>query len=162
METNEVYELDFVPNEIDDIRYCVLDYSDKNDPDYIFCPLVFLEIFTSPCAVLQIGNNILKMPIDWSVVICDKEIGDPEIIPITQLNDRGFNVFTMNPITGFMPNFTQIDIVNIYNEVKWHFPKISTGHILAVPLSDQPNPPCAYFVKETNKIPDTLNLSLMV
>ena len=151
METNEIYELDFVPNEIDDIRYGVLDYSNKNEPDYIFCPLVFLEIFTSPCAVLQIGKHSIKMPIDWSVVICDKEIGDPEIIPITQLNDR-----------GFMPNFLPIEITNIYNQVKWYFPKMSSGHILAVPLEDKNNPMCAYFVKETNKIPDVLNLSMMV
>ena len=54
------------------------------------------------------------MPLDWNVVICDKEIGDPEIIPITQLNDRGFNVFIMNPITGFMPNFLPIEIINVW------------------------------------------------
>ena len=46
--------LDFVPNEVQQLRYfCSRLQIDKNDPDYIFPPLVFLEIFTSPCAVLQ-------------------------------------------------------------------------------------------------------------
>ena len=42
---NQSYELDFVPEEIEDVRYGVLDYSNKNDADYFFVPLVFLEIF---------------------------------------------------------------------------------------------------------------------
>ena len=59
---NKPYELDFVPEEIDDIRYGVLDYSNKNDADYFFVPLVFLEIFNAPAAVLRIGNHMVKMP----------------------------------------------------------------------------------------------------
>ena len=50
------------------------------------------------------------------------------------------------------------------NEVKWHFPKLSPGPIiLTVPLSNEKNPDCAYFVTETNeKIPDVLDISLIV
>jgi hypothetical protein len=156
---NTTYNLDFVPDEIDDIRYCVLDYSDKTNPDYYFMPLVFLEIFNAPAAVLQIGEHTFKMPIDWSIIICDSEVGEPEIIPITALNDRGFTAFALNPINSYMPSYPTIEIVNIYSEVKWHFPKLKQGHILAVPLSDEPNSLCAYFVKETAKIPDVLDIS---
>lgn len=156
---NQVYELDFVPDEIDDIRYCVLDYSDKNNPDYYFMPLVFLEIFNAPAAVLRIGNNTFKMPIDWSLVICDSEIGEPEVVPITSLNDRGFNAFTLNPISSYMPEYQPVEIVNIYNEVKWHFPKLKNGHLLAVPVTEKPESVCAFFVKETSKIPEVLDIT---
>ena len=156
---NKPYELDFVPEEIDDIRYCVLDYSDKANPDYYFMPLVFLEIFNAPAAVLQIGNSALKMPIDWSLIICDKEIGEPEVVPITSLNDRGFTAFTMNPISSYMPDYQPIEIVNIYSEVKWHFPRLKQGHILAVPLDNTDGSHCAFFVKETNKLPDVLDIA---
>lgn len=156
---NQTYELDFVPDEIDDIRYCVLDYSDKNNPDYYFMPLVFLEIFNAPAAVLQIGKSSFKMPIDWSLIICDSEIGEPEVIPITSLNDRGFTAFTLNPISSYMPSYQSIEITNIYSEVKWHFPKLKQGHLLAVPLEDGEGSQCAFFVKETNKIPDVLDIS---
>ena len=151
--------MDFVPDEIEDIRYCVLDYSDKNNPDYFFMPLVFLEIFNAPAAVLKIGNSTFKMPIDWSVIICDKEVGEPEIIPITSLNDRGFTAFTVNPISSYMPEYEQISITNIYSEVKWHFPKLKNGQILAVPLDDEDESKCAFFVKETSKVPDVLDIS---
>ena len=33
---NQSYDLDMVPEEIEDIRYCVLDYSNPKEADYIF------------------------------------------------------------------------------------------------------------------------------
>jgi len=154
---NECYDLEYVPEEIEDIRYCVLDYSDKDNADYIFVPLVFLESFSCPAAVLKIGKNTVRVPLDWNLVVCDPMVGDPEILPITSLNDRGFKGFVFNPITGFIPEFIEVEIVNIYQEVKWYFPKLKYGHILAVPLEEKNNPKCVYFVKETAKLPDILS-----
>jgi hypothetical protein len=154
---NQSYELDFVPEEIEDIRYSVLDYSNKNDADYFFVPLVFLEIFNAPAAVLRIGNHMVKMPLDWSLIICEPDVGDPEVVPITSLNDRGFHAFTFNPITGFLPQFQNVEITNVFQEVKWTFPKLKFGHFLAVPLGDEEGSNCAFFVKETSKVPDILD-----
>lgn len=154
---NQSYELDYVPDEIDDIRYCVLDYSNKNDADYFFVPLVFLEIFNAPAAVLKIGESTVKMPLDWSLIICEPDVGEPEVVPITSLNDRGFHAFTFNPISSFLPKFQEVEITNVYQEVKWHFPKLKYGHLLAVPLDSKEGSPCAFFVKETSKIPDVLD-----
>ena len=72
-------------------------------------------------------------------------------MPITSLNDRGFDAFLFNPLTGGMPEFGQIDIVDIYTEVKWYFPKIKSGQILCVPLENKPKPQCAYFVKDISR-----------
>jgi hypothetical protein len=150
-------EIDYVPEHIDDIRYSVLDYSDKKNADYIFQPLVFLEIFTSPAAVISIGKHVIKVPLDWSIIICESDAGDPEVVPITSINDRGFSAFCFNPLTGFLPNFMEIKILNIYNEVKWYIPKLKQGHFLAVPLENKENPICAFFIKETAKVPDVLD-----
>jgi len=154
---NESYDLDYVPEEIEDIRYCVLDYSDKDNADYIFVPLVFLESFNAPAAVLRMGKYTINVPLDWNIIVCDPMVGDPEVLPITSLNDRGFKAFVINPISGFMPEFTEVEIVNIYQDMKWYFPKLKYGHILAVPLEEAEKPRCVYFVKETNKIPDVLS-----
>ena len=148
---NQSYDLDFVPEEIEDIRYCVLDYSNPKEADYIFVPLVFLESFNAPAAVLQIGKGQIKVPLDWSLIVCDPSIGDPEVLPVTSLNDRGFKAFIFNPLTGFLPSFEEIEIVNIYQEVKWYFPKIKSGQMLAVPLSNGAKPMCAYFVKDISR-----------
>ena len=156
---NSTYSMDSVPEEIDDIRYCVLDYTDKHNPDYFFVPLVFLEIFTTPAAVVRIGQNTFKMPIDWSIIVCNNELGDAEILSITLLQDKGFSAFTLNPISSFMPEYQDIDIVDIYHEVRWHCPKLKQGHILAVPLDDMNNTNCAFFVKDMSKIPEVLDVS---
>ena len=155
---NRTYTLEKVPEWVDEnLRFAVLDNSDPSNPDFFYIPLIFLESFNAPAAVLQIGKGQIKVPLDWSLIVCDPSIGDPEVLPVTSLNDRGFKAFIFNPLTGFLPSFEEIEIVNIYQEVKWYFPKLKFGHILAVPLFEDDNSPCIYFVKETNKIPDVLS-----
>lgn len=155
---NKPLEVDNLPDEIDDIRYSVLDCSDPNDIDYIFVPLVFLESFNSPAAVCKIGNNIINIPLDWSLVISEPDIGDAEIMPLMSLNDRNFKAFSLNPLTDIMPSFLPITIENVYSETKWFVPKLKPGHILTIPLSNQDKSQCAFFLKETNKVPEVLDI----
>ncbi|MDA9302720.1 hypothetical protein N8072_00930 [bacterium] len=156
---NETYELDEIPETIEDLRYGVLDYTNPKNVDYYFIPLIFLESFYSPAAVLQIGKYTVNVPLDWSIIICDPEVGDPEVVSLMSLNDRGFTTFVMNPINGFQPQYLQVDIVNVYNDIKWHAPKLKYGHLLCVPLSDEPESPCIIIVKDANKIPEVLDMN---
>ena len=159
---NVAFDMNDMPEEVDDLRYAVLDYSNTNNVDYHFVPMVFMESFNAPAAVIKIGGKLIQMPLDWSVIIGEPEFGEPEIISLMTINDRGFKAFVFNPITGFKPHFEPLELVNVYTEVKWYFPKLKFGHILAVPLTDGEDPPCAYFVKETQKVPDVLALHNMV
>lgn len=156
---NTTYNLDEIPETVDDLRYGILDYSNPANIDYYFIPLVFLESFYAPAAVLQVGKHTINMPLDWSVVICDPEIGDPEVVSLMSLNDRGFHAFTFNPINGFTAEYPEVSIINIYTDVKWYSPKLKYGHLLCVPLSDEPESPCALFVKDANKLPEVLDIS---
>ena len=157
---NKTYTLEKIPEYVDDdLRFAVLDNSNPQDPDYYFVPLIFLESFSAPAAVLKIGKHKIKMPLDWKMIIGDPEQGELYVIPITSLNDRGFEAFTFNPVTGSKPEFYEVDIVDIYQEVKWYFPKIKSGQILSVPLTDGANPECAYFVKDISRQSETLDYS---
>jgi hypothetical protein len=156
---NEPFEMSAMPNLVDDLRYCVLDYSDQNNVDFIWIPVFYLDVFPRPAADLQIGPYRIQMPLDWSVIIADKHLGNMEIIELKHLNDREFEVFVLNPITGYIPQFCEITIQNVFPDVTWHIPKLKRGHILAVPLISGPCPPCAFFVKDTNKLPDNLDIS---
>jgi hypothetical protein len=155
---NLSYELDTVPDEIDDIRYSVLDYTDQTDVDYIWVPLVFLESFNAPAAVVRIGEYALNIPLDWSLIVSEPDIGDAEVMSLMTLNDRNFKAFCFNPLSDIMPSFLPITIENIFSETKWFFPKLKPGHILTIPLEDTSKPACAYFVKETNKVPEVLRI----
>lgn len=156
---NESYELDNIPEVVDDLRYGVLDYSNPKHVDYYFIPLMFLESFYSPAAVLQVGKYTVNVPLDWSIVICDPEIGEPEVMSLMSLNDRGYTAFAINPISGFSAEYLDISIQNVYTDVKWYAPKLKFGHLLCVPLHEGEKPPCIMLVKESNKIPEVLDIN---
>lgn len=148
-----------IPDEVDGLRFCVLDNSDPKDPDYFFIPMIFLESFNSPSLVLQIGANTITMPIDWQILIGEPDLGDLEVVPLTSINDRGFKTFTFNPLTGFRPKFEDVEIVDIYQDVKWYFPKLKSGQLLAVPLGNEIGPRCAFFVKDISRQSEIINFS---
>ena len=157
---NVAYEMNEIPEEIDDLRFCVLDNSDPKEPDYFFIPLIFLESFNAPALVLKIGESLIKMPIDWQILIGEPDLGDLEVVPLTSINDRGFNVFAFNPMSSFRPEFFPVDVVDIYPDVKWYFPKLKPGQMLAVPLNvGGEKPLCVYFVKDISRQSEVVNYS---
>jgi hypothetical protein len=157
---NKSYNLDQVPEEVDDLRFCVFDNSNPKDPDYFFIPLIFLESFNAPALVLRIGESVIRMPVDWKILIGEPDLGDLEVVSLKSINDRGFSAFTFNPLSSFSPSFLPIEVEDIYQDVKWYFPKLKPGQMLAVPLTENTEKPvCAFFVKEISKISETVNYS---
>ena len=161
---NRSFDLNDLPDEIeDDVRYSVLDNSNASEPDFFFMPLIFLESFNSPAMVLKIGDNEVAMPIDWSIAVGDSSSGcDVEILPLTSLNDRGFEALIFNPLSSFRIEFKPIQIVNFYNDVKWYFPKMRNNQLLATPLAYKDKPDCAYFVKEISRQSEIIDISKLL
>jgi hypothetical protein len=157
---NKIFHLNDLPDELEeDLRFAVLDNSDPQNPDHFFIPLIFLESFTAPAAVLQVGPYTVNMPLDWCTIVGDPEGPDMEVMPLTSLNDRGFRTFSFNPLGSFRPEFFDIDIIDVYQDVKWYFPKMKPGQLLCTPLSNEKNPPCIYFVKEVSRQSELVDYS---
>ena len=148
---NEVFDLDQLPEEVDDMSFAIFDNSDPSDPDYHFIPLIFLESFNSPALVLRIGKHRIKMPIDWQILIGEEDVGDLEMLPLTSINDRGFKAFEYNPRSSFSPTYHDIEIVDVYQDVSWYAPKLKNGQMLCVPINDSKEPLCVYFVKDISR-----------
>lgn len=161
---NTTFDMNNVPNTVDDaIRFAVLDNSNPADPDFFFNPMIFLESFNSPAIVLQIGENEVTMPLDWCIAVgCNQAGSDLEVLPLTSLNDRGFEAFVFNPITGTLPQFLHIETVNFYNDVKWFFPKMKSGQLLAVPIEEKENSLCAFFVKDISRQSEIIDHGLLL
>ena len=160
---NTPYDLDHLPEEVDDMRFAILDNSDPKEPDFMFMPLIFLESFNSPAMVLRIGEDEVAMPIDWSIAVGDSQSGcDIEILPLTSLNDRGFEALIFNPLSSFRVEFKKIQIVNFYNDVKWYFPKMKNSQLLATPTRPGSKPDCAYFVKEISRQSEIIQLDKLL
>jgi|TARA_B110000211_G_scaffold233306_1_gene299170 hypothetical protein len=150
---NTTFELNKIPDSVDDtIRFSVLDNSNPKEPDFFFNPLIFLESFNSPAIVLNINDKEIVMPLDWCIAVGCRDAGsDLEVLPLTSLNDRGFEAFLFNPLTGSMPDYGKIEIINFYNDVKWFFPKMKNGQLLSIPITEKDNELCAFFVKDINR-----------
>ena len=150
---NQCYKLTQLPDQIEDeIHFSVLDNSDPKNPDFFFIPLIFIESFSSPAIVMEINDKEIMMPVDWCMAVGDSYSGnDLEILPLTSINDRGFEAFLFNPLSSFKFDFGSIQITNFYNDVKWYFPKMKNGQLLSVPIDDSPEPLCAYFVKDIGR-----------
>lgn len=161
---NTCFNLENLPETIEeDLRFSVLDNSNPKEPDFFFMPLIFLESFTAPAMVLSIGGKEIIMPIDWSVAVGCKESGnDLEILPLTSLNDRGFEAFLFNPLSSFKMEFGTLEIVNFYTDVKWYFPKTKPGQLLAIPITEGERPLCAYFTKDISKQCEVIDYSKLL
>jgi hypothetical protein len=161
---NKRFSLNNLPDEVDDTaRFAVLDNSDPKNPDFFFVPLIFLESFNSPAIELKIGSDVIIMPVDWSIIVGDGESGiDAEVLPLTSINDRGFNALIFNPLSSFKIDFKPVEIVNFYNDVKWFFPKMRINHMLATPLSDDAKPDCAYFTKDVSRQCELVDISKLL
>ena len=161
---NECFHLDKLPEELeDDVRFSVLDNSNPKDPDFFFVPLIFLESFTAPAMVISIAGHEITMPVDWSLAVgCSESGNDLEVLPLTSINDRGFEAWLYNPLTSFKSDFGDIEILNFYSEVKWYFPKMKNGQLLSVPVTDGKNPLCAYFVKDISRQSEVIEYSNLI
>lgn len=161
---NKTFQLNNLPDEVDEnTRFAVLDNSTPAEPDFFFMPLIFLESFNAPAMVLRIGENEVTMPIDWSIAVGDSSSSsDIEILPLTSLNDRGFEALVFNPLSSFRVEFKKIEIVNFYNDVKWYFPKMRNGQLLSVPTQQGHKPECAYFVKEISRQSEIIQLDKLL
>jgi hypothetical protein len=148
---NIKYNLENLPDEVDDFRFAILDNSNPSNVDYHYIPLIFLESFSAPALVLQIGDCTIKMPVDWQILIGEKDHGDLETLPLTSVNDRGFSAFEFNPLSSFRPSFQLIEIIDVYHDVTWYAPRLKNGQFLCVPIEDGHKPRCVFFVKEVSR-----------
>lgn len=160
---NSTFDIDEIPDLVDDIRFCVLEVMAADDVDYFFKPLLFLESFNDLKVELKIGPYRTYIPSKWSIVCGDKEFKEVEVLPVKQINDRDFEAFVFNPIRGFRPTFDELEVINILPETKWFLPKLKFGQLLCLPLVMTNNPPCIYIThQKNNKVPETIALSELV
>jgi hypothetical protein len=161
---NKPFSLNNLPEIVeDDTRFAVLDNSNVLNPDFFFVPLIYLESFNAPAMVLKIGDNEISMPLDWNIAVGDGHSStNIEILPLTSLNDRGFDALVFNPLSSYRLEFKPIEIVNFYSDVKWYFPKMKNSQLLATPLSLNQQPECAYFVKEISRQNEIIHLDKLL
>jgi hypothetical protein len=59
-------------------------------------------------------------------------------------------------------NWGQVKVTNFYNDMKWYFPKTKNGQLLGVPITDGPEPLCAWFIKDISRQSETIDYGLLI
>lgn len=162
MPENKAFDIDFIPEIADEYYFCILSASKEKDIDHYFKPLVFLESYYSPAVVLRIGEFTIKMPLDWNILVTDEEFSSVEAVPLTSLNDRGFLALIYNPLEYRLPRVEEVEIVSVFNELKWYSPKVNDGNMLIVPLEGGDSPRCCAFSSSLSKIHRNLDLQHII
>ena len=146
-----------------ELHFSLLDNSSPSQPDFFFNTLMFLETFSSPAAVLLVGQHEIMLPLDWMITIGDSATGnDLEVLSITSIHNRSFEAFLYNPITSFRPDFAPVEIINIYTNIKWYFPKLNNNQLLTFPLTSDPDSPCVFIAPEVTKTSEVINYSSLI
>lgn len=128
-ETNEVLDTDTLSH---DCHYSVLRLKDPKNPDFFFEHLTQIEEFSSASVSLNIGPFNIVMPIHWSVLCSDLEY--VQTIPLYEISGREYQVFCLNPLDGFMPNYLRLKAGNIFRNTTWSCPPMEDKDMLVVPL----------------------------
>ena len=152
-------------SELDDVpktQFTVIDLgSDANpstEPDILFPKLIYIEEYCGPALKCMIGEFPVILPLSWFTFIGEEEIGEVEIIPVTGINARNFDVIVSDPINGFRHHFLPIRAVELYMEYDWVLPKLKNGQAVAMPINDDAEDPlCVYLSHSKSKMPVVVN-----
>lgn len=153
---NYAFDMDQVIDTIPDEMYCVLDLSIVEDSDFYFREMLNTISFNSISADLQIGSNIIQVPLSWQILLGDEDTGMAEMCTIENLlNMQDPCAYVYNPIRSMYPKFEKIKLLRVFTlSTKWQIPMLAKKNLLAVPLRAGKNPPCVYFADENEKIQD--------
>lgn len=70
--------------------------------DFMHFPIMYLEELTGPAVKIRIGEEILTVPSNWNIMICDPETTIIDMIDMTQAMGSSFSAF------GFSTEKTKI------------------------------------------------------
>ena len=150
---NNPYNLVYLPKEVDNFYFGIFEANKKKKiKDHYFPLLTYLESYSYPALVLNIGNKKIKLPMDWHILITDENFYDIEIMKLTSLNNRGFCSLVYNPISDIVPEAIPIKIVDVYNEIQWYPPKLREASFLVMPIEEKANPKCILCTNDTTNI----------
>lgn len=136
----------------DDAHYCCLEYASEAARDFIFPPLIYLDLFTVETITVEIAGAVISLPRDWSIVVGDRDIGCLEAIPIARAVEHDHEALVYNPISSSMPAFAAIRLKGRGEAAEWAVPRVKKGHMLCVPLRSGDQPPCIIVAHDTSRM----------
>lgn len=133
MTDDGVRMLSTLKDTIDFSHYWTLDLAVK---DYSLTPIKVLEQIEVPTMVCQLGSQALvELPVSWSVLVCDKESAQVDVLSLAEFGGRAFNVMIFGPNKTFA---SQLVLRMVEYKAKSHqiYPSILKHNMLCIPISE--------------------------
>lgn len=153
---NYSFEVDQITDTIPNEMFCVLDLSEAGDSDYYFRHINNIITFNSMSADLEIGDEVIQVPLAWQILLGDEDSGLMEMCTVENiLNMKEPCAFVYNPIRSMYARYLPVRVLRVYTlPTKVQIPLLAKKNLLAIPLRTGDNPLCAYFADENEKIQD--------
>lgn len=127
---NEIIDTDKISKQC---HYSVLKCKDKDNTDFFYELMPYIEEFTSCKIEVQIGERYnIQVPFQWSILCSDGDVLESMAFP--DFFGRQFSAFCMNPIDGGSPLYMNIELGEIVDSVSWTSPVVSDKEFLVVPV----------------------------
>lgn len=141
--SNKSFNLNQPSNSLLDEKFCVFDYSDKDDKDFYFKRVSKYFSYRNAVAELKIGNYYLDLPLNWKVLVTNTYDYMCNLVSIEDLLHYPHKTAIFNPYYYCVPKIVNISINNINFKPIEHFvPYLSKKNVLVLPLGhkkDYPN-----------------------
>ena len=158
---NTSRSLEVIPDEIDDVSFCVLDFStlqtDPDSVDFYFRPLRVVEEFGAAAALLQVGDRELRVPLNWHILTVCPDTFEIQMTELTELHNFSFGgddglaveAFVCNPLSRHLPRSgMRIVVKEVFKDVRWRAPSAEPKEAVAVALEDGEAPHCAFLSRK--------------
>lgn len=165
-EENTTLDTDLIGNRVEkQLYFMTLDFSRPKSPDYLAKPLNGINEYNDAAAEITIGDFELILPLKWHILVCDA--GVVEYVPLKRLSGKGMKAFCLNPISGYMPSFLEVRILDSHRTASWSCPIFDKDNLLVIPVGKERTvdgdlrdyPTCIMAGEPGCRVPDLVELA---
>jgi hypothetical protein len=157
-ETNDAVSLSRSVRNRADLHFTVLDFSDG--VDFACHPVLFIERNRTPRAKVAIGRFTTILPVDWFILIGDREHGTADLVTVREAIERRIDAIVLNPWRDRLASFAPITMHGSARE--FISPKMPKRNLLVLPLSRSPHPPCVFVARDATYFNEPIEVADLI
>ena len=133
-----IFDENSTPTILDDITTpTIAEYFwvlDLTIDDFTITPLAVLEEISSPTIEIQVAGFRLALPATWSILVCDQETMQLDVVDIQSIAGKDFRAFVYGPNFS-MAETLPITTTHYHTYYKNVAPALSKNQMLCHPIS---------------------------
>ena len=120
-------------------------------PDFYCAESKVVENVPCDLVVLSCDDGKAVVPMDWTILVLDRETADTEFIPAGRI-PAGFTPLVINPLTSYTISSSEMILDGLHRDVVWVIPEMSNTEALVYPLAEGYDPPCVVVARPMTRL----------